>query len=95
MKKRTKNNPFSICKYCGTKTRFWNTHHKNEDKTDNRKENLATVCLECHKALHSTRYGMVQTKVHSLQLDAVHDMGGHREGFRITEGYKLLNEDNY
>jgi len=42
------------CEICGIKPastydkRFWHTHHKNGDKTNNRPENLQCLCVLCH-----------------------------------------------
>ena len=42
------------CEECGWKPkdryqqRFIHTHHQNGDKTNNRKENLRVLCIECH-----------------------------------------------
>ena len=42
------------CEDCGWKStdryqqRFIHTHHQNGDKTNNRKENLRVLCIECH-----------------------------------------------
>lgn len=39
------------CERCGS-SRFLVVHHKNEDRHDNRDENLETLCKRCHQIHH-------------------------------------------
>lgn len=41
----------SACETCGAKSRL-GLHHKDEDRTNNSPENLATLCPSCHTSLH-------------------------------------------
>src|SRR5690606_36167663 len=47
------------CEACGW-TKYLHVHHINEDWTDNRPENLQTLCRNCHKFWHAihTRRGL-------------------------------------
>ncbi|EPX83493.1 HNH endonuclease [Salipiger mucosus] len=43
----------STCQLCGFKAKKWQeVHHVNDDHSDNRKENLLTVCSYCHMCQH-------------------------------------------
>jgi len=48
------------CESCGIKPannfdrRFWQTHHKDGDKTNNRQPNLECLCVLCHSYKDST-----------------------------------------
>lgn len=41
------------CEACGATTRL-QAHHINEDWTDNRPENIQTLCIRCHHFWHAT-----------------------------------------
>lgn len=41
------------CQICGTKTRRLDIHHKDQNKDNNKAENLITLCLSCHSKIHS------------------------------------------
>ena len=41
----------AACERCGS-TRFTEVHHKNENRYDNRDENLETLCRRCHHKHH-------------------------------------------
>jgi len=45
------------CQLCGACRKRWgyhlHVHHINEDKTDNREQNLVSLCSSCHRAVHS------------------------------------------
>ena len=93
MNKRTVNNQFQTCDICETKTRHWNIHHKNGDHSDNRKENLQWLCVDCHVKAHSTQYGMVQSKVDRVNYDLVNDISESHIGYRLSVGFSLLKDD--
>ena len=40
-----------ICEICGS-VKFINVHHINENRLDNRFENLMVLCSSCHRSLH-------------------------------------------
>ena len=44
------------CQLCGEQRKRWghnlHVHHINEDKTDNRNENLVSLCAPCHRSVH-------------------------------------------
>lgn len=43
------------CKVCGKNYLILVTHHKDGDKTNNKKENLITICSFCHTHIHRPR----------------------------------------
>ena len=51
------------CECCGTTKRL-HAHHVNEDWTDNRIENIQTLCIFCHQFWHAThrRLGVTPTQ---------------------------------
>lgn len=52
------------CKMCGFKASKWQeVHHVNDDHSDNRKENLLTVCMYCHLCQHIGLAGRNQEAV--------------------------------
>lgn len=53
----------AACECCPSTTRL-HAHHVNEDWTDNRPENVQTLCAFCHQFWHAThrRHGMTPTQ---------------------------------
>ena len=51
------------CECCGTTARL-HAHHVNENWTDNRPENVQTLCVFCHQFWHAThrRLGLTPTR---------------------------------
>ena len=41
-----------ICQLCGSMTKQFNVHHRDENKKNNTLENLITLCVECHATEH-------------------------------------------
>lgn len=50
----------NACERCGS-DRFLVVHHINENRHDNRIENLETLCKSCHQRHHMTLRGVLRT----------------------------------
>ena len=45
-----------MCYFCNKPTHL--KHHINQDKEDNRKENLLPLCISCHQKIHRILYNL-------------------------------------
>lgn len=54
-----KNSEF-VCKRCGYKEFSCgiDIHHIDEDRANNKRENLLPLCANCHRALHAEKWGL-------------------------------------
>lgn len=52
------------CRFCGFKSPSWQeVHHRNDDHSDNRLDNLVTICIYCHMCQHIGRAGRFKEAV--------------------------------
>jgi len=75
-----------ICQRCGEMVESPHIHHKDRDHFNNCIENLEVLCSKCHGKEHSNESDK------TAQYNACFEMTKAREGYRITEGFKLLDD---
>lgn len=57
------------CEQCGS-AKFLCAHHRDEDRTNNVKENIQTLCKRCHQLLHNCAAALpkIMTEEHRKKL---------------------------
>jgi hypothetical protein len=66
-------------------------HHKDRNHKNNDKNNLIYLCKSCHGKEHVY---IDREKPECFTFDAFKEMSDKREGFRIIEGYRRLNDED-
>ena len=79
-----------ICEECGERVLKTNIHHKDRNHSNNDPTNLKKLCRRCHGREH----GWEGREGSSHSFNLLDETGEHRMGWRLTEGFKLLNGDD-
>ena len=86
------------CESCGIKParnfdkRFWHTHHKDSDKTNNRQSNLECLCVLCHSSKDLTHKENFDKTRMKRELDTF--VKQYKEELKTTDNSYLKQYEN-